>query len=47
MHDYALQVQQALNPKPESDGTENKDFLTTALEACKKFNEEIEGTFDK
>lgn len=29
LHDYAMQVQQALNPKPESDGTENKgDFET-------------------
>ena len=29
LHDYAMQVQQALNPKPDSDGTENKaDFET-------------------
>lgn len=47
MHEYAMQVQQIMNPKPESEETANKDFLATALENYQKFNEEFEGTFDK
>ena len=27
--------------------TKKKNYLETALEACEKFNEEFEGTFDK
>ena len=47
LHDYAMQVQQALNQVSKSEETTSKDFLATALENCQKFNEEFEGTFDK
>ena len=47
LHDYGMQVQQALNPNLESEETTGKDFLATALENCQKFNKEFEGTFDK
>lgn len=32
---------------PEDTVSPQKDFLAVALENCKKFNEEFEGTFDK
>lgn len=47
LHEYGMQVQQIMNPKPVSEEAANKDFLATVLEACEKFNEEFEGTFDK